>query len=325
MRKKLLCGLGLASLLSVTAFATTDTQDLKRKGLFNAFHSEEMGHVPLSTSDLVASMVDKSDVERFDMANQYIQAHDLTTRRYMNLLEALKLIGMQSSYTNELTALYAIKREGKFTNDTLYKLLNSLSLRAYLEESSEENWAGQIVSVHLKNRSTTFYGFKNLVWRTLKRRDMNAQQLDNLVLVTYVKAQGAKLDTKEFEKIISMSDKTHFGVQSKAILVEEYVKKNAYRLTNPEFRQWVLDYRQKVPVGKGIYTVNSLSAEAKAALYYCEDKYFGSLFFGIASVVEAIQQSIQDSEWKSVSEKFIERNQHRLGKYQTAKLRKAFP
>ena len=160
MRKKLLCGLGLASLLSVTAFATTDTQDLKRKGLFNAFHSEEMGHVPLSTSDLVASMVDKSDVERFDMANQYIQSHDLTTRRYMNLLEALKLIGMQSSYTNELTALYAIKREGKFTNDTLYKLLNSLSLRAYLEESSDKNWAGQIVSVHLKNRSTTFYGFK---------------------------------------------------------------------------------------------------------------------------------------------------------------------
>ena len=70
---------------------------------------------------------------------------------------------------------------------------------------------------------------------------MNAQQLDNLVLMTYVKAQGAKLDTKEFEKVISMSDKTHFGVQSKAVLVEEYVKKNAYRLTNPEFRQWVTE------------------------------------------------------------------------------------
>ena len=103
------------------------------------------------------------------------------------------------------------------------------------------------------------------------------------------------------------------------------MKKNAYRLTNPEFRQWVLDYRQKVPVGKGIYTVNSLSAEAKDALYYCEDKYFGSLFFGIASVVESIQQSIQDSEWKSVSENLLSVINTVLGKYQTAKLRKAFP
>ena len=325
MKKKLLFGLGLTGLLCLPNFASTDTDDLKRRGLFNAFHSEELGNVPLSTSDLVASMVDKSDAERFEMANQYVQAHELTTRRYMNLLEAMRILGMHSSYTDELTAFYAAKRQGKFTNDTLYKLLNSLSLRAYLEESSERNWAGQIVSVHLKNRSATFYNFKHLVWRTLKRRDMNAQQLDNLVLITYVKAQGAKLDTKEFEKVISMSDKTHFGVQSKAVLVEEYVKKNAYRLTNPEFRQWVTDYRKKVPVGKGVYTVDSLSPEAQDALFYCEDNYYGNLFFGMGSVIETIQQGLQDSEWKSVSEKFIERNQHRLGRYQTEKLRKAFP
>ncbi len=325
MRKKLLCGLGLAGLLSLPTFAAVDSDDLNRTGLFNALHSEETISVQQSTSDLVAAMVDKTDPERFDMANQYIQAHDLTTRRYMNLIEALRLLGMQSSFTNELTALYAIKREGKFTIDTLYKLLNSLSLQAYFADSSDKNWAGQIVSVHLKNRSTSYYSFKNLVWRALKRRDMNAQQLDQLVLLSYVKSQGAKLETKEFEKIIRMSDKTYLGVQSKALLVEEYIKKNAYRLTNPEFRQWVVDYRSKVPVGQGVYTVNSLSVEARDRLYYCEDSYFGSLFFGMNSVIEAIEQGLQDSEWKPVSKMFIERNKHRLGKYQTDKLRKAFP
>ena len=60
-------------------------------------------------------------------------------------------------------------------------------------------------------------------------------------------------------------------------------------------------------------------------LFYCEDNYYGNLFFGMGSVIETIQQGLQDSEWKSVSEKFIERNQHRLGRYQTEKLRKAFP
>tara|TARA_Y100000589_G_C27188117_1_gene643540 strand:+ start:2742 stop:3725 length:984 start_codon:yes stop_codon:yes gene_type:complete len=325
MRKKLLCGLGLAGLLSLPTFATADSNDLNRSGIFNALHTEETIDVQQSTSDLVAGMVDKTDTERFDMANQYIQAHELTTRRYMNLVEALKMLGMQASYTNELTALYAVKRQGKFTMDTLYKLLNTLSLNAYYADSSAKNWAGQIVSVHLKNRSTTFYSFSNLVWRTLKRRDMNAQQLDQLVLLSYVKNQGAKLETKEFQKVISMSDKTYLGVQSKALLVEEYVKKNAYRLTNPEFRQWVVDYRRKVPVGKGVYSVNSMSEEARDRLFYCEDSYFGSLFFGLSSVIEAIEQGLQDSEWKIVSEMFIERNQHRLGKYQIGKLRKAFP
>ena len=162
MKKKLLFGLGLTGLLCLPNFASTDTDDLKRRGLFNAFHSEQLGNVPLSTSDLVASMVDKSDAERFEMANQYVQAHELTTRRYMNLLEAMRILGMHSSYTDELTAFYAAKRQGKFTNDTLYKLLNSLSLRAYLEESSERNWAGQIVSVHLKKIDPQLFIISNI-------------------------------------------------------------------------------------------------------------------------------------------------------------------
>lgn len=325
MKRTVICLLGMSGLLSLQSSDSVYANELKQQGLFNALYNEETEISTQSTSDLVAAMIDKSDEERFNMTNDYIQNNELTTKRYMNLLGALRVMGMSPRYTDQLTALYAGKREGKFTLDTLYKLLDTLSPRAFIADSDKENLAGQIVAVHLQNRATTFEAFKHLVVRALKRKDMNAQQLDKQVLLTYVKVQGSKLDTSEFEKICSMSDRTHLGVQSKALLTEEYVKENAYRLVDPEFRTWVVDKRNGLPVGSAVYAAESLSAESKDRLFYCEYKYFGNLFFGINSVIETFQQGLEGSEQKKVSDFFIKRNEHRLSQAKIDYLRQVFP
>jgi len=313
MKKTVLCGIGLAGLLAVQSNNLIHANELKQQGLFNSLYSQEQVVDLQSTSDLVAAMVDKSNEERFAMANDYIQANEMATKRYLNLLGAMKVMGVSSKYTDQLTALYAGKREGKFTMDSLYRLLDTLSTRAFTIDSEKENYAAQIVSIHLQNRSTTFEAFKTLVRRALRRNDIASLQLDGQVLLTYVKFQGGKLDQSQFDQIYSMTDRTHLGVQSKAILTEEYVKKNADRLIDPEFRAWVVRKRNGLPVGQGVYSVQSLSAESLDRLLYCEYKYFGNLFFGINSVIETIQEGLQDTEWKKVSELFIERNKHRLG------------
>lgn len=325
MKRTVICAIGLAGLLTVHSGNLIHANDLKQQGLFNSLYSQEAVVDLNSTSDLVAAMVDKSDEERFTMANDYIQANAIATKRYLNLLGALKVLGMSAKYTDQLTALYVGKREGKFTMDTLYRLLDTLSPRAFIIDSEKENYAAQIVSVHLQNRSITFEAFKTLVRRALRRNEIASLQLDSQVLLTYVKFQGGKLDQKQFDQIYSMTDRTHMGVQSKAILTEEYIKKNADRLIDPEFRSWVVKKRNILPVGQGVYSVQSLSAESLDRLLYCEYKYFGNLFFGINSVVETIQEGLQDTEWKRVSELFIERNKHRLGKSKSEYLRSVFP
>ena len=322
MKKLVVSVLGVAGLCMLGT--AVEANELKQQGLFNALHAEEqVATRGQSISDLVASLVDKSNEERFSAVNQYIQANDLTTNRFINLMEALTVLGMDNRNSDKLVGAYAGKREGKFTFESLTSIMELLSNHAYSTANADHNVASQVAELSIKNRGLTWDNFRKLL-RMMDKQSMDSALKDSKVLIPYVSSQGGKLEIGNLKSLLGWTNHHHTGVQSRAMLVEEYIRKNAHKLTKPEFRDAIVSIQGGVAKGQGVYMASGLDNEVQDKLYLVEYKFFGSLFYGVGSVVETIKEQVPDTSWKAVIDLFVERNSHRLKDSHIKKLRAAF-
>jgi len=303
---------------------TTSASDLGKQGKFEAIY----GAVPLkasgqSISDLVASLVDASDEEKFSAVNAYIQGNDLNITRFVNLIQALQVLNLQTKSTDKLVALYAGKREGRFKLETATTLLNMISRMSFSHSVPAENYAVQVAEVYVKNSRVPFDSFKFLL-KHMNSRSVNPFLRDENVTVTYVHKNAKSMGLGEVSSCLSALDGNHMCIQHAGVIVDTYIRQNAGKLTNPEFRNAIERMKLDVPQGPGLQQLLSLPREVQERYLYTEKKFFDSLFFSIGKVIKTWFNEVAVDHHKTLAELFISRNQHRMKSGHIDKLRSAF-
>lgn len=324
MKKILLTVVGVAGLTVLSHnVAANETQNLKRQAVFSALYAEQTVDASLqSVGDLVQSLVDMDDAQRVEALNQYIQSNDIAPSRFSNLLEALRVLGMADSSRDQVILSYAVKRNGEYTFETLMGLLNQLSDGAYASEDASSNIAASLCTLSIENFHIGFENFSSLR-KYVNRAGMPAKVLDSKVLIGYMQARATKLESAQFQKMMNWSNSDYHGVQTKAVLLEEFTRQNAADLTKPEFREVIEHYQAKLPKGSGVFEAQDLNEADQDRLFYAEDSYFGSIFFGIGSVIETIQEGVSADNHAKIASLFVKRNDHRLKASHKARLLEA--
>lgn len=298
--------------------------DLSKQGKFEALYGSEIQTASTQTiSELVASLVDSSDDEKFNAVNAYIQANDLSLSRFTNLVEALQVLNLQPLTTDKLVALYAGKREGKFKLETTVALLSMISRGGYSSSTPGNNQAVAVARVFIQNSRVPYDAFRFLI-KHLNSKGVNPFLRDSLLLVEYVKVNGGAMEVGEIKDLISWLDGNHVSVQHEGVMTDLFVRLNATKLTQPEFRQAVERMKSQVPQGEGLHKLPTLPPEVQERYLYTEKMYFSSMFFNTGSLVKVWTAEIPVDHHQVLVDLFISRNQHRMKNGQIDKLRSAF-
>jgi len=307
-------GLGLVSASS----------DLEKQGKFEAIYSASpMRAGGQSISDLVASLVDSSDDEKFSAVNAYIQANDLNISRFTNLIEALQVLNLQPGTTDKLVALYAGKRDGKFKLETTVSLLSMLSQPGFTSSALDQNQAVAISQLYIKNSRVPFDSFRFLV-KHLNSKRVNPFLRDEVILVDYVHVNAKGMELGEVQAVMAWLDSNHLSIQHEGVILDTYIRQNAGKLTQPEFRNAIERMKLDVPQGDGLKQLLALPKEVQERYLYTEKKFFESIFFSAGSVIKTWSNEVSVEHHKALADLFISRNQHRMKQGHIDKIRSAF-
>ncbi|MBT3783386.1 hypothetical protein HOF92_00340 [bacterium] len=310
-------------LVSLALVITSTASDLGKQGKFEAIY----GAVPLkagqSISQLVTSLVDASDEEKFSAVNAYIQGNNLNISRFVNLIEALQVLNLQASTTDRLVALYAGKRNGKFKLETAVTLLGMISKPGFSSSDAKANHAIQVAEIFTNNSRVPFDSFKFLI-RHLNSKMVNPFLRDEKVIVAYVDKNAKGMSVDETYHALGSLDGSHMSVQNAGVIVDTFIRQNAGKLTNPEFRNAVERLKLDVPQGDGLKQILALPREAQERYLYTEKKFFDSLFFTIGKVIKTWTNEVAVDHHTALAGLFVNRNQHRLKPNHIEKLRSAF-
>ena len=314
----------LLSVIACGGFVFAGASDLARQGKFQALYDQhQAGSNSKTISELVASLIDSNDEEKFSAVNAYIQANDLSLSRFTNLIEALQVLNLQPHSTNRLVALYAGKREGRFKLETTVELLSMISVQGFSSSTPENNQAIAVARVFIKNSRVTFDAFMFLV-KHLNSKGVNPFLRDELLLVDYVRINGSAMDIGETKKLLSWLDGNHISVQHEGVITDQYIRMNARKLTQPEFRQAVEQMKMQVPQGDGLHQLTTFPIEVQERYLYTEKMYFSSIFFNSGSLIKVWTNEIPVDHHKLLADLFVSRNQHRMKSGQIDKIKSAF-
>ncbi|MCJ8346173.1 hypothetical protein MJH12_11580 [bacterium] len=320
-----------AVLVSSGLTSNSFASDLQKTSNFKVIFSEapvEDNSEVLSIGELIDSVFALSSEDKFAKVSAYLQSIHLEVTQFKNLLSALSVAKLSSEHSDALIGFYVSQNEAAYDYSTFRSFLKLLSDETFVDESQTQNIAYMISDLYLEKNPVDYKTHKRLI-KFLKANDMKRDLVDDELLPKGVSKLSGSLEIREFKSMLSLMDDHYRNVQTKALMVAEYTKKNAARLADPKFREAILDLHETVPQDENLARINNLQFDARETLLYCEFEYFKPVFekdffFTWNKVIAQIKENVDSKYQNRVVKTILKRNSHRLDEKHQNRLLSAF-
>ena len=270
----------------------------------------------LSISQFIEEVFDLPSQEKYLACSSYMQNNNLNTAQFINLIQALLVAKINDEHADALIGLFAASKSSKFSKDNFQTLMNLFSDDAFNAVNEGANWPFQFLSQYLEYRFLDLEEIKYFAGH-FKRLGIPTMMIDQKLLPKYIQLRGRRLEPGDVEELLKSLERDATSVKSAADIIALYVRVNASRLTQPEFRESLEFLRRKAPYTIGADTGENLSEGALNTLYWAEFEYFKpwwkreNIITTISSLITE-WETIAGDESAGIAKAFVQRNQHRL-------------
>ncbi len=340
----------ICGLLVLGLFNLPQASDLERISNYQAIHGDLLlepdqgsraslySSAPIqdieekSIGELVEAVYGLPSSEKLDIAILYIQKRKLRTDHFLNLVQALQLNEMQPNHVDRLIGVYAVLKKGRFSKENFTVFMGMFSEESFKASLQAENWPFQLINYFSEHQFLSGPRMASF-GKELKQKGMPPAYIDEGLYPNYVHFQGKKLEIRDIKKLLRVLEDEKEIVQRAGIIVAEFMRVNAKKLTRPEFREDVEKLQKRVPRSPSLDTVETLSPKAKNLLFYSEYEYFKPFWKrdlvvslrGIRGIIRNWSAHIEDrEEQKDLAQIFIDRNSHRLKEKSISKINGEF-
>lgn len=322
--------LTLVCMTCAGSFAATGT--LTKIANFHQLYTEEIQtdthRATQSISQFIEEVFDLPSEEKYIACSAYLQNNNLNTAQFINLIQALMVTKINDDHADAIIGLYVASKQSRFSEENFQTLMNLFSDDAYSAINEGANWPFQFLSQYMEYRFLSLDEIKYFAAH-FKRLGIPTSMIDQKLLPNYIQLRGSRLEPGDVEELLKSLERDASSVKSAADMIAIYVRVNASRLTQPEFRENLESLRKKAPYTIGADTGENLSESALNTLYWAEFEYFQP-WWKRENIITTISGLI--SEWETVASAesiqiarcFLERNEHRLSKKALDKIRNHF-
>jgi hypothetical protein len=326
-------GLGQASDLEkisrYQAIHANNIEETRREGQGNSAPIQDIEKK--SIGEFIDAVYELPSSEKLGLALTYIQKRKLRTDHFLNLVKALQLIEMQPAHVDRLIGVYAVLKKGRFSRENFITFMEMFSKESYLTPQQAENWPFQLINYFSEHE---FLSGPQMVsfGKDLKKKGMPPLYIDERLYPNYIHFQGKKLEIRDIKRLLRVLEDEKEVVQRAGIIVGEFLRINAKKLTQPEFREDVEKLQRKVPRSPSLDSVETLSPDARNLLFYSEYEYFKPFWRknvvislrGMGGIMRNWSAHLEQNEAKEVAQTFVERNSHRLKEKSITKIKDQF-
>jgi|GEM_PF-1800258 len=322
--------LAVGSLLSLGSF--TQASNLEKIANFHQLYTQQEVLDSLkdsrSISDFIAEVFDLPSEEKYLASMTYLQNHNLNTTQFINLIQALMIARIHDDHADAIIGLYVSSREARFSEENFHTLMNLFSNDAFSAMNEGANWPFQFLSKYLEYRFLNVEEMKSFASH-FKKLGIPPLLIDQTLFPQYIQTRGTRLEPGDVQDLLTSLERDQSSVKSAAEIISSYVRVNASRLTQPEFRSGVEELRKKAPYTIGAQTGSDLSESALEVLYWSEFEYFKPWWKreNIITTVSYLMEewnTLASEESTKIAKAFLQRNEHRLSSGAIQKIQNQF-